>query len=674
MADAKICIIAFILLSSLSVVWFAKENNIYSCICQYLAFHRSFWHYGGMYLITVIPITRASAIDGLSYFSATRFSPGTIVTIPLRRKQVPAFVVRVSDVQKEKTALKTAKYELKKIKKGSERHIVTERFMRAAAQTARYFATTTGSVLNTIIPQAILDTPPNISFKEPKTPAMLPEQYVIQADERERLAHYKSMIREAFAKKTSVFFLLPSTQDSESIVETLGRGIGDYTYVLHSGLTKKKIVELWKKAAAEKHPVLIIGTAQYLGIPRSDISTIIVEREASRAYKVNKRPFLDLRLFAQHVAKEIGAHIVLGDTFLRIETLKQFDEGTYTEKAPLKFRSMSTAETKVVNMKHNKEREEGFILVSDELKERISYTRENSEHLFVFTARRGLAPITVCGDCGATVSCEACGAPQVLHKGSRGNIFLCHRCGHKRDPHMKCGNCGGWKLNTLGIGSQLLEEVISEDFPDMTIFRLDADTATTPKKARDIVKKYLETPGSILIGTEKALLYLDTEVEHTAIASMDTLFSVPDFRITERIFRLLIHIRSRTQQTMLLQTREPHHNVIDCALNGNLTDFYRNELKERKQFFYPPYATLIRITVEGRKDRVAKDTEQIIETFSAYEPYAFPVMLGLGSGKTATHILMKVPSSQWVDDELAQLLRSLPPSHTVMIDPESIIG
>jgi hypothetical protein len=44
-----------------------------------------------------------------------------------------------------------------------------------------------------------------------------------------------------------------------------------------------------------------------------------------------------------------------------------------------------------------------------------------------------------------------------------------------------CKVCGSWKLGTIGIGIDLVEEKIRDKFPDISLFRIDSDTTPDEK-------------------------------------------------------------------------------------------------------------------------------------------------------------------------------------------------
>lgn len=637
-----------------------------------------------MYIVTVIPIARGIGKETLSYFSAAKVALGSVVEIPVRNRVISALAVSCEPADKKKSELKSSSFALKKLDAGKAVQLFQPSFIEAAQEAADYFAGSTGSILATITSKTILEnaadiTPvewiePNAASAEASANRSKPEPYALQADEEERMAYYKSLIREQFAKKKSVFFCLPTIQDTKRLHETLPKGIEQYTFVINSSLSKKELVNRWNKASTEVHPVLIIATGSFLGIPRTDLGTIVIERESSSGYKTQTRPYVDMRTLAEIYTKKLGARLVYGDLLLRVDTLWRAKNGEVAELGSLKFRSISTAQDVLVDMKKYKNLDNpDFRIFSEELVDLVKYNKEKNEHLYIYASRRGLAPLTVCGDCGTTVLCHRCSAPTVLHQSADENFFLCHRCGERRSAEERCRVCDSWRLTTLGIGIELIEDALLNMFPDMKIFRMDKDVITTHKQALSTAEKFYDAPGSVMIGTEMALAYLEKPIENSAVASIDSLFSIPDFRINEKIMNILLRMRSVSQKIFLIQTRARDQRLFDYAMKGNLMDFYREEIDSRKKLNYPPFSTLIKISARGVKERVAEEIEYVRTQLVDYKPLVFPAFIETVNKKTIMHALLKIDAKTWVKKSLLEKLRALPPHISINVDPESLL-
>lgn len=622
-----------------------------------------------MKIIDVIPITRGIGKESLSYFTSEDAPLGSLVKVPLRNRSVAALVIDSKDVEEKKAEIRSSDFSIKKVEKLTSKRILREEFITAAKKSASYFATTTGSMLAGLIPKGILehgDVFDNVFHSQKSRHAF--QKVVIQETEEERFAHYKAIIREEFARKSSVFLCLPTIGDIEHAKDILQRGIEDYTFIFHSDVQKKKIIEAWRKVLHTDHPILIIATGNFFSIPRDDIRTIIVEREHSRSYKTQSRPYFDVRIVAEHFAKEIGARIIYGDSLLRVETLWQYKNDETSELTPPKFRPLTSADQRVIDMRRRGERE---ISISRELRLLIEQNTSHNGFLFIFVNRRGLAPLTVCSDCGTMVTCNRCKAPIVLHSSSTERYFLCHRCGERRSADEKCKTCGGWKLKTLGIGSELVFEEVKK-IKGSKVFRIDTDATSTHKKALEVSQTFYNTPGSVLVGTEMALPYLN-KLTYSVIASIDAMFALPDFRINEKILYILLKIRSATEKEFLIQTRNSKSKIFEFVTQGNLLDFYKSEIADRELFELPPFSILIKISLTGPEKAVKEEMGNLKNFLSEYEVDVYPAFTPHARGSYTLNALLKLPKGQWVNQSLLQKLLSLPPQFAVVVDPESVL-
>ena len=170
-----------------------------------------------------------------------------------------------------------------------------------------------------------------------------------------------------------------------------------------------------------------------------------------------------------------------------------------------------------------------------------------------------------------------------------------------------------------------------------------------------------------------ALVYLTTKVDHIAIASLDSLLALPDFRIQEKIMHVLIRLRNSASRSILVQTRRAEEKIFDYALKGNLSDFYRTTLDERKKFLYPPFTTLIKITIEGKKDVIAQRMAEVQKLLSPHEIDVFPAFTATARGNSVIHGLLRLRRGEWPHLELAARLKGLSQDIKVKVDPESLL-
>jgi primosomal protein N' (replication factor Y) len=648
-----------------------------------------------MNVITVIPLSRSKIGEELVYFTSQKITLGSIITVPLRKKTIYAIVSKIEEGRDIKSQIKNASFELKKIENIQSTYFFPEYFINRIKKISEYYATTSGSVIEALTSKVLME---NIESIEPpqqnkilNTDHSRPRVLAVQGDDNDRISSWRSMIRQEFASKRSLAFYLPTIEECRQLFEALQKGIEDYIYILNSDLNQKKLISTWNKIAKNDHPIVIIATGSFALLPRTDIKNVIIERENARGWIQQKRPYLDLRHAIIELSNENNQNIYLADTILRIETLENIEKEKYEYGSPFKWRSISSAQDILVDQKKKhksdniansendykniNERKGSFNILSEQLKELIKKNNEESTHLFIFALRRGLSPLTSCDDCGTIVMCNNCQSPVVLYtsEGSKKHYFMCHRCGERRSADELCKNCTSWKLTPLGIGIDKVQDEIKKSFPKIDIFKIDSDTTKTEKEIRDRINKFKEKPGSILLGTELAMQNFNEKVEHIAIVSLDSLFSLPDFRIQEKINYNITRLRHQAIRTILVQTRRAEQKIFDYSLKGNISDFYRSSIEERRMLNYPPYSILIKITIEGKKESIANTMADVAKFLEPHEIDIFPAFTSTVKGKSIIHGLIKVASHAWPDLELVKKLISLPPIVGIKVNPETLL-
>lgn len=622
-----------------------------------------------MRVIEVIPIVKGITRPTLSYFSRDKFTPGDFVKAPVRSGMAMGIVEKSIDAQTAKSSLKKANFALKKISLVEEAGSLSIPFMKAAEDTANFYATTVGSVLGAVLPKLFLESPSLIGKPRKIAGASSKEIRVVQLTDKERFLEYRSIVRESFARNTSVLFVVPSKEDALRAKESLSVGIEDYVYST-VGKTPKTLKKLFVEARDMAHPILFITTPAYIAFDRHDLDTIILERENSRAYRTQSRPYINIKTFLEYYARAKGSTLIFGDSVLSIQSLWLERESVYTEFTPLTWRLKRDSETEIVDMRSKK----NFHIFSQRLEDVVHRALAENKKIFLFGARKGLASTTVCGDCGSVLLCRNCSSPLVLHQSTNNPetaIYICHHCGVRRSSEIRCDQCQSWKLTPLGVGIERIAEECAKKFPDTEVLVLDKDHASTSKEAREIVKKFEENSRAILVGTELAFSYLN-RVPIVAAASLDALLSVPDFYINERIFYLVTHLRELSTEKFLLQTRNAGTEILELAAAGNILDFYRKEISERAELRYPPFSIFIKVITEGRREQIEQKAVDLQHLFKHFEPH-FILETRSNKDLQTLSMILRVPRDEWPDVDLKERLLLLSPDFLIKVDPESIL-
>ena len=162
-----------------------------------------------MRIVTVIPIAKGISKDTLTYFTKKDVAVGSIVSIPLRSKTAYGLVTGSREATEIKSELKSLTYSIRKIDNIESHSFLSPQFIDAVSEIADYGASSIGAVLSVLIPKTILEGSDELSFDKKDSLRGSHETLLLQSDDEERYATYKSLIREEFAKNRSVFFCLP---------------------------------------------------------------------------------------------------------------------------------------------------------------------------------------------------------------------------------------------------------------------------------------------------------------------------------------------------------------------------------------------------------------------------------------------------------------------------------
>jgi primosomal protein N' (replication factor Y) (superfamily II helicase) len=629
-----------------------------------------------MYVITVVPLKRGIGIDTLTYFSTEDFAPGVLVHIPIRNTATLALVTKSEPVSSAKTALRAATFSLKKLPAQHITGSLSEAYIQTAKTLSTYYASPLGVILYNLLPPPIRtgDIPFPHSLPNTGTHQQPPEVFVAEA--KERLLSYRSLVRETFAHSGSVLIVVPASIDAMVIEEALGQGITERVITLTSIMTKSELKKAYTALSDFSQTKLIIATPSHAVIERHDITTVIIERAHSSYYREMVRPYLDYRVVLKEHAHRTGRRLIYADLVVRTEEEYLRRSERYLTFGEVPKRIALTGKLEEIRMHTEESPQRRFTICSPAVATKIAETYKKKGKIFLFTARRGLAPVVGCMDCGYIFRSKESGAPysllRTIKNGTEERWFVCGTSGERIRASDTCTACGSWRLRERGIGIQTVHDEIRKLFPDVPIILFDHITAKTHKRALFLMESFYTAKGAILIGTHMALPYLTQPIDLSVIVTMDALLATPTWRIEEENFSLLMHLREVTNGPVLVQTRTETADTLGHARHGTIDQFYTEEISLRKEYKYPPDTTFIHLTWQGTPESV-KETESIVATIlkdfsiSFYQnptaPSEAPIMYGL----------MRLPAHSWPHENLSHLLRSLPPTVRIMINPDRIV-
>ena len=187
-----------------------------------------------------------------------------------------------------------------------------------------------------------------------------------------------------------------------------------------------------------------------------------------------------------------------------------------------------------------------------------------------------------------------------------------------------CPNCNNNNIERLGAGTQKIEDLVKSYFPMARVKRMDMDTTSRKGSHEKILENFKNQKTDILIGTQMISKGLDfPNVTLVGIILADLILNLPDFRAAERTFQLITQVAGRSGRGLedgrvILQTYEPEHYSITFSKNHDYKKFIKNELAIRKEFYYPPFSSLILINFMGKDEKCVEGTANSVTNYIKY--------------------------------------------------------
>ena len=256
--------------------------------------------------------------------------------------------------------------------------------------------------------------------------------------------------------------------------------------------------------------------------------------------------------------------------------------------------------------------------LSSKLVEAMQKTLDSGRQVILFQNRRGYAPYLSCQQCGYIPQCVHCSVSLTYHQFAQ--AIICHYCGSREPVPHTCDACGAHAFTPMGIGTEMLEEEVGLLFPDYRVKRMDLDTTRSKFSYERILEEFSDGAMEVLVGTQMVAKGLDFgNVGLVGIIDLDSLMNYPDFRSYEKTLQLGIQVSGRAGRTekrglVLIQTRKPDHPVVRQIKHGKVEEFYAAELNERREYKYPPFTRLIRITLKNRDKDLVHEAAMILST------------------------------------------------------------
>ncbi len=427
---------------------------------------------------------------------------------------------------------------------------------------------------------------------------------------------YQKTIERALETGGTALVLVPEISLTPQLLGRFHALFGDHIAVQHSALSESERTAYWRGIRAGEFSI-VIGARSAVFAPLQNLKLIIIDEEGDSSYKQTEpNPRYNARDVALVRARACNATVVLGGATPSIETFYNAERGKFIRlDLPKRVDRVPPPCIRTVSPPYDRKKALGKELVRA-LQQRF----DEGEQAILLHNRRGFHTAALCPRCGYLCKCRHCEVSLTHHKsGASKEELRCHICGYKTAALITCPECGA-ALRYIGSGTQRVEEELAQILPKAKVLRLDFDNTRERGSHHRILKTFAGMESSVLLGTKMVARGHDYPgVTLVGVVSADSELIFPDFRSDERAYMLLAQAAGRSGRKadahspgeVIIQTWLPEHPVLKLVQEQRYEDFYRREIKLRRNLRYPPCGWLILFSFSSKKAEKAKTSAQL---------------------------------------------------------------
>jgi primosomal protein N' (replication factor Y) len=454
---------------------------------------------------------------------------------------------------------------------------------------------------------------------------------------------YLRALQEVLSMGQQAIVLVPEIALTPQTIRRFAARFPGRVTVMHSKLSLGERYDGWRRIRDGQVDV-VIGSRSAVFAPLPRLGLIVIDEEHEWSYKQDRTPRYHARDVAIKLAELSGCKVILGSATPDLISYYRAQRGEYKllhlpqrimghrrsldeqraqyhiqeERSRLKevgegydeAMYMDLPPVQVVDLRQELKAGNRRIF-SRALQEAMAEALDANEQVILFLNRRGAATFIICRDCGHVLKCKRCEVPLTYH--SDEDDLVCHHCNWRSPLPPGCPSCWSGRIRHFGIGTQRVETVTRELFPQAKIVRWDRDTTGGKMAHEKILEKFINHQADVMIGTQMIAKGLDLPlVTLVGVITADTALHLPDFRAGERTFQLLTQVAGRAGRSILggkviVQTYTPNHYCIQAASRHDFEGFYQQEVEFRRQQRYPPFSRLVRLMYVHRNAAQAQE-------------------------------------------------------------------
>ena len=403
---------------------------------------------------------------------------------------------------------------------------------------------------------------------------------------------YLQLAEKFILKNQSILILVPEINLIPQLEKRFKDRFNGDIGVYHSRQTPNQRLKVWLRSKFGGIRI-VIGTRSSVLMPLKNLGAIIVDEEHDQSYKQAEGFKFSGRDLAIKRAQIDNIPIFLGSATPSLQTLKLVRERKF-KKFDLLRRVDGKKPPKLIPLDISDSPLLGGIAI--QTMSIIEAAINRGEQVLIFLNRRGFAPLYECDNCGWVAKCSSCESNLVFHKSK--NRLICHKCESVYGVNKTCPDCHSNEINTLGTGTERVEEVLRSTFKKVPIIRMDYDSTRLKGSIEAIYEKANKSKEAILVGTQMLSKGHDfPKVTLCVILNADGGLLSPEINAIEKISQQLIQVSGRAGRNnnlakVIIQTRYPNDENLKQIKTGDYRLVSEKCLKTNKALNMPPYSTV----------------------------------------------------------------------------------
>ncbi|MBN9508575.1 MAG: primosomal protein N' [Alphaproteobacteria bacterium] len=487
---------------------------------------------------------------------------------------------------------------------------------------------------------------------------------------------YLEAVAECLRLGRQALVLLPEIALSSQWLERFARRFGVAPAVWHSDLSSRTRRLTWRAVAAGEAAV-VVGARSALFLPFPDLGLVVVDEEHETAFKQEEGVVYHARDMAVVRARLCAAPAVLVSATPSLETMANVEAGRYRHLTlPARHGGAAMPHVGLIDLRTTPPERGRFL--SPPLIAAVEATFARGEQAMLFLNRRGYAPLTLCRHCGHRMQCPNCTAWLVEHRAR--HALQCHHCGHAEPIPPACPVCGAEaSLVPVGPGVERITEEAAARFPAARRLVMASDTIPGPVAAAGAARAIAAREVDLVIGTQiVAKGWHFPHLTLVGVVDADLGLGGGDLRAAERTVQLLHQVAGRAGRaeapgTVLLQTFDPAHPVMQALLEGDLARFMAREAGQRRPGHWPPFGRLAALIVSAETAEAADAAARDLARAAPHGPGITvlgpaPAPLAILRGRHRRRLLLKTRRDIAVQPLLREWLGKVQPRGATRID------